>query len=1336
MQVSRTSGQRFRWPLLVLGAVLTLGAVLLALAPTLVASLGRGFIAGRVAAAINGTVTIRSLSLGWFGQQRVEGLEIRDASGQTTIAASAVVDNAILDLLIGSVDMLRVELEGSIRARLRPDGSVSVADLGSSATSATSGSAPNRGTLAIPFPAARLTVKRLDLQLDDDSGVAMALRDLRGFAQIGRGQPLQADFSGTTQLRDRSGQVSVKASLDDFLSQAGSPDLAALTGSVQATVSGLMLPAAGMQVQVQSASLVVQADAGQPIKVETRSELQLDGQAASTEVALQASRPATGVSLVAWATDPRTWTGSVGVRNFPSATLQRWLAGTPLVAARDLGPSIDLSVQGSAGEARVQLQAQHLKLEASAAVDASSGAVQGRDALATADLDPALLAAVGVQVDAPGRVQASLAKFAAPPVGSGGFDLSAVLLEGSVTVQPMAVLGLAPEPVQLTAAASFRSPALRDSVDVAVNASVQQQPVQLSVQVAGLGPTLDLSVARLQGTLSGGPLDPNLLPGLPAELRSRMAKAGLGSSSVRASFAGGVTEGVGQLQVDTQVGTVSAKALWDASSLQVPEFDASLQLQPSLFNDLARGQVMPAQPVPVRLTAGPARLARRGLAIDASSLASVPVSLVVASVELGEVQDVCGQASVRGLKAQGNLSPFAGPLFDGTVSMEGASLTQVPNAGAVQVNGLAVQGKALGSVSQLFTGKVTIADAMASAVSGVGPMQVKSIVAEATVPVDLKAPGQVQASVEGVACTRVPGLSAPISLDAVTATIDGPLLPAEGTRLMVKAAIRDTSASLAMAQVQLQQRSHDQELGLDLTQVDMRRVLALLGSAQQVPEWVGAKGDRTLAARLRTAQGAATFSLQASLDPVVAQVQGTRAADGTISLSEGTVQATLPAGVVKSLLDNPDSGVSTRSVSDVPLRITLGRCTLPADATGSPQVLGKGSEVEATVQVSPWQLDLVDGTALDFGAMRAELKMLAASATSLRVNGQLAKRGGSPSPMDISLETATLLDGQGRVDLGRGSIAASVRIDEFPSSVADRLLGMDGYLVDMLGNVVSVKMSGRSGSAPDQFFQGSITSPALQVTIPQVRLSDQGLSVLPQKPIVAELRPDERLRTRILRPLNPIFADMRTANDRPIRATLSALQVPLPVDMDALDGAFTVDVGDVELQKSSQVLQVLDLVKAQPGGSVPARIGPLQASIVKGLLTYRDFQVQIGRLGNGTWQQTLFNDARINLASTPPYADAIDIRYPYGGVVNTAAKLPIPGVRKFLDGLQQQLGGDSKALNAVQMKVKYSGPLDGSELRMDIYPLELPPGMGGRVIEGLQEGIGGAIDDLFGGRKK
>jgi hypothetical protein len=1317
--------------------MLALGAALLALAPTLAASLGRGFIAGRVAAAINGTVTIRSLSLGWFGQQRVEGLEIRDASGQTTIAASAVVDNAILDLLIGSVDMLRVEVEGSIRARLRPDGSVSVADLGSSpAASATSGPAPSGGSIAMPFPAARLTVKRLDVQLDDDVGVAMALRDLRGFAQIGRGQPLQADFSGTTQLRDQSGQVSVKASLDDVLSRAGSPDLAAMTGSVQATVSGFMLPLKGMQVQVQSAALAVQAEAGKPIVINTQSQITLDGQPVSAQVAVQAARPAPGGMLAAWATDPRSWSGSVAVRNLPAVAVQPWLASTPLMAVRDIGPTIDLTLQGGAGAATLQIAAPHLQLSAAASVDVATGAVQGRDGVVTIDLDPGLLASLGVQVTMPGRAQVNLSRFATPPIGPAGLDVSAVSVEGSITVDPMAVMGLAPEPVQLAAAASFRSPALRESVELAVNASVQRQPIELSTQVTGLGPTLDLSVARLQGTLSAGPLDPDLLPGLPATVRSRMTAAGLGSSSVRASFAGGATEGVGQLQVDTQVGTVSAKALWDASSLQVPQFNANLLLQPALVNELAGGQVTLAQPASMQVTAGPARMARSGPMLDSTSLATVPVSVAVASIELGAVHGVCSQAAVRTLKAQGNLSPFAGPLFDGTVSMEGASLTQVPNAGAVQVNGLVVQGKAFGSVSQLFTGQVTLADAMASAVPGAGPVQARRISVQATVPVDLKAPGQVQASVEGVACPRVPGLSAPINLDAVTATIDGPLLPAEGMRLTVKADVRDAAASLALAQVQLQQRATEQELGLDLTQVDMRRVLALLGSAQQVPEWLGAKGDRTLAARLRTAQGAATFSLQASLDPVVAQVQGTRAADGTISLSQGTVQATLPAGVVKSLLDRPDSGVSTRSVSDVPLRITLGRCTLPADATGSPQVLGKGSQVEATVQVSPWKLDLVDGTALDVGAMRMELKMLAASATSLRVNGQLAKRGGSPSPMDISLETATLLDGQGRVDLGRGSIAASVRIDEFPSSVADRLLGMDGYLVDMLGNVVSVKMSGRSGSAPDQFFQGSITSPALQVTIPQVRLSEQGLSVLPQRPIVAELRPDERLRTRILRPLNPIFADMRTANDRPIRATLSALQVPLPVDMAALDGAFTIDVGEVELQKSSQVLQVLDLVKAQPGGSVPARIGPLQASIVKGLLTYGDFQVQIGRLGNGTWQQTLFNDARINLASTPPYADAIDIRYPYSGVVNTAAKLPIPGVRKFLDGLQQQLGGDGKALNAVQMKVKYSGPLDGSELRMDIYPLELPPGMGGRVIEGLQEGIGGAIDDLFGGRKR
>ncbi|MFM1830926.1 MAG: hypothetical protein RLZZ558_1266 [Planctomycetota bacterium] len=1293
MTIPRTPGRLLKRLWLLLGAVLMSGAVLLALAPTLAASLGRGFIAGRIAAAVNGTVTIRALSLGWFGQQRVEGLEMRDASGQTTIAASAVVDNGILDLLIGSVDMLRVEVEGSIRARLRPDGSVSVADLGSSSTT-TSAPAPSGAPLAIPFPRARLTVKRLDLQLDDDAGVAMALRDLRGFAEVGRGTPLQAEFSGTTQVRGQSGQVTLKASLNDLLSRTGSPDLTAMSGRVQAAVSGFVLPVAGVPVQVQSASLTVQAEAGKPIAVDAQSQATWDEQPFSAQLAVQLARPAPGSPPATWATDPRSWSGTVTVRNLPSTAVQPWLVSTPLVATRDFGSTIDLSIQGGAGAAMLQISAQHLQVSAGASVDVATGAVQSREGTATIDLDPALLASLGVQVTMPGRMQVRLSRFETPPIGSAGLDVSALSVEGTITVDPMAVMALAPEPVQLAVAASFRSPALGESIESAWNASVQRQPIELSMQVTGLGPTLDPSAAHVQGTLTAGPLDPELIPGLPATLRSQLLRAGLGASTVRASLAGSATEGAGQLQADTQAGTVALKALWDASSLQVAEFSANLLLQPAVVSDVAGGRVTLTQPASVQVTAGPARMVRSGSVFDLTSLAAIPVSVTAPSIDLGAVQGVCSRASARSLKAQGNLSPRSGPLFDGTVSLEGASLMQVTNAGDVQVNRVVVQGTVGASV------------------------------------------GQLTATVESVACARVPGLSAPIRLDAIRATMDGPLVPAEGTRLEVRADIRDAAASLASAQARFEQLAAEQELGLDLTQVDMRRVLSLLGSAQEVPEWVGTKGDRTLAARVRTAQGAATFSLQASLDPVVAQVQGTRSADGTISLGSGSVQATLPAGVVKSLLDNPDSGVSTRSVSDVPLQITLGRCTLPADASGSPQVLGKGSAIEAAVQVSPWKLDLIDGTALDFGAMRMELKMRAASATSLRVSGQLAKRGGTPSPMDIALETATLLDGQGRVDLKRGSIAANVRIEDFPSSVADRLLGMDGYLVDMLGNVVSVRMSGRSGSAPDQFFQGSITSPALQVTIPQVRLSEQGLSVLPQKPIVAELRPDERLRTRILRPLNPIFADMRTANDRPIRATLTALQVPLPVDMAALDGAFDIDVGEVELQKSSQVLQVLDLVKAQPGGSVPARIGPLQASIVKGLLTYRDFQVQIGRLGNGTWQQTLFNDARINLASTPPYADAIDIRYPYSGVVNTAAKLPIPGVRRFLDGLQQQLGGDGKALNAVQMKVKYSGPLDGSELRMDIYPLELPPGMGGRVIEGLQEGIGGALDDLFGGRKK
>jgi hypothetical protein len=101
-------------------------------------------------------------------------------------------------------------------------------------------------------------------------------------------------------------------------------------------------------------------------------------------------------------------------------------------------------------------------------------------------------------------------------------------------------------------------------------------------------------------------------------------------------------------------------------------------------------------------------------------------------------------------------------------------------------------------------------------------------------------------------------------------------------------------------------------------------------------------------------------------------------------------------------------------------------------------------------------------------------------------------------------------------------------------------------------------------------------------------------------------------------------------------------------------------------------------------------------------------------------------------------AEPITIRYPASSVTNVLAK--IPGMQGVLTKLNKWLGGANDSVQqAVQVKVSFSGPLDGSELKMKVSPeLDVPPGVGDAlkgIGEGIQQGIGNALGDLFGGKK-
>jgi hypothetical protein len=143
--------------------------------------------------------------------------------------------------------------------------------------------------------------------------------------------------------------------------------------------------------------------------------------------------------------------------------------------------------------------------------------------------------------------------------------------------------------------------------------------------------------------------------------------------------------------------------------------------------------------------------------------------------------------------------------------------------------------------------------------------------------------------------------------------------------------------------------------------------------------------------------------------------------------------------------------------------------------------------------------------------------------------------------------------------------------------------------------------------------------------------------------------------------------------------------------------------------------------------TIPGLLSPLNGEINKGILTYKDFTIQVSKVGN-SWQQTIFSEADINLASHPPFANFIRVRYPLEGVTNAMAGNGLLG--KSFGNINNILGSTTAQMRqSVQVKVTFSGPLEGDQLQMKVEPnLDLPKG------EDLLKGLGGIAEGILGGK--
>ena len=207
--------------------------------------------------------------------------------------------------------------------------------------------------------------------------------------------------------------------------------------------------------------------------------------------------------------------------------------------------------------------------------------------------------------------------------------------------------------------------------------AVQQAPIDVQAQIAGLGPALSVASAQVRGTVSAGPLDPTVLPALPAAARKWLGMVQPGETTVRASVAGSMQQGSAQAQIDMAPGSVALQGSWDADSVNVQKVTSTLTVQPSLVSALVGDSVSLSSPVPVQFSAGPVRMARSG----ASKFDAIPVDVQIASIAIAKAPALQGAASVQSVRVQGSVDP-AVPPFVGLAHHRGDSVLRLCEAGS------------------------------------------------------------------------------------------------------------------------------------------------------------------------------------------------------------------------------------------------------------------------------------------------------------------------------------------------------------------------------------------------------------------------------------------------------------------------------------------------------------------------------------------------------------------------------------------------------------------------------------------------------------------------------
>jgi len=592
-------------------------------------------------------------------------------------------------------------------------------------------------------------------------------------------------------------------------------------------------------------------------------------------------------------------------------------------------------------------------------------------------------------------------------------------------------------------------------------------------------------------------------------------------------------------------------------------------------------------------------------------------------------------------------------------------------------------------------------------------------------------------SAKSLVFTQVPGVPHALSLTDLNTTISLQLDQDVATALRGTVGVREGAGNpttpiatigFGFNGTQLAVPARQWSATVDSKDLEATRLMGLAGIEPDVVPGI-APGDRgTVTMKIATEPaGAMGVEFDSAIGATRGVGKASLSADGAVSVPTADLSITLDAAKSSSYFaqekDVQGRTLITRA-SAVPITLSVRDAGIPAPNADGSRSLAR-SKGTATLTTGNLDLDIDRIGTARIGAVDAKIVMLGdGRGLDLRTNSTLTTPQAGTHPLALQMAMTNFADAKGDFDWVHMSLSGNAKMLGLPSALLDLFVEGDGVVVDAIGPQVDVSITAVSPSGnPGSVIAGTVKSEFLAVDLGNIAIENNAISVAPRAPVKAELIPNEVLRQRLLKPINPIFADIRPQAGKPITFTVDSFALPTDFELSNLSSKFVLTIGDVELQRRNSILSLMKLVREDEDGIIPGNISPLNGTITDGRLSYDSFTLSIGKIGE-TWNQQIFLSGDVDIGSKPMFVNAINVDYPLSGIGRLAA-----GATRFdafFGRVSQVLSrlplGDS---NLLRVRATFSGPIEPDrELQMVMEPVLISP-PGSNPVDQLLDGIFG-----------